>query len=201
MADILEQVFVTVRLAHINLHICAFYLPYEKRLEHNLLEKHINSVTTVCELARSEDIIIAAGDYNQSYLVWRDGGRGYATADLAETHARLRTERASHETLLDGMAICNLRQIQTVRNANNRILEFSFLWTPTTPLFGLKSRLCSALHFKTILTQIRSTTGEQTSQRCAPTWLPWTGRPFLPARMLMMLSHSLVLSFAYICNV
>lgn len=127
MVDILEQVFVTVRLAHINLHICAFYLPYEKRLEHNLLEKHINSVTTVCELARSEDIIIAAGDYNQSYLVWRDDGRGYATADLAETHARLRTERASHETLLDGMAICNLRQIQTVRNANNRILDLIFI--------------------------------------------------------------------------
>ncbi|KAL1378765.1 hypothetical protein pipiens_015361, partial [Culex pipiens pipiens] len=70
-ADNLEQIFVTIHLKNQKMFIGCFYLPSEKRYEHQLVEQHLTCIETVRSISAPNDTIVVVGDYNQSHLVWK----------------------------------------------------------------------------------------------------------------------------------
>lgn len=123
----LEQIFVKIQLKTQKVFVGCFYLPSEKRYEHQLVEDHITCIESVAGLADPSDYIVVAGDYNQSNLVWKALSGNRSFADPLHTHTRCRMEKTTHEVLIDGVARNSLHQCNLVPNHQNRILDLIFI--------------------------------------------------------------------------
>lgn len=121
--DNLEQIFVTIHLENQKMFIGCFYLPSEKRYEHQLVEQHLTCIETVRSISAPNDTIVVVGDYNQSHLVWKPLAGNRSFVDPLSTHTRGASERTTHEVLLDGIASNNMHQSNLVCNHQNRILD------------------------------------------------------------------------------
>lgn len=126
-SDSLEQIFVSIRLRNSRLFVGCIYMPPEKRADLEVMQAHMSCIEKVRQISSLEDTIVVAGDYNQPNLSWRSSPHGYMYIDTANTFSSGRNEAMVQEILLDGVARCNMLQINAIINHNGRLLDLVFI--------------------------------------------------------------------------
>lgn len=117
----LEQVWVKLDFNNKCLYISSFYLPPDKTNDSQVIESHLKSVREIDSCSSCDDTILIFGDYNFSEIHWMKDEQGSVTIDYSISslnHARYST--------IDGMAFCNLHQINPTKNLNGHTLDLVF---------------------------------------------------------------------------
>lgn len=118
------------------LHLCLCYLPPD--ISRDNLQVFYDSVVGVMSRCDSDDVFLLIGDFNTPHLTW-----------CAGTNDNVMTSGISSDfksnCLIDMMDLCNLVQLNSVRNVNNRLLDLvlsttvKVLVTSTEPISRIDS--------------------------------------------------------------
>ena len=114
----LEQLWVTLKLAKLNLSIGVLYLPPNRKNDLYSINKHVESIGAIFSNLGAHDHALLFGDYNQSGLIWNSTPTNYLTVNVLES-----TISAACAALLDGFSLNGLKQINTLCNSHGRLLD------------------------------------------------------------------------------
>lgn len=115
----LEQLWVVINgVANQKLYIGSVYISPDLARNSEAIEAHINSAFTVAEALRPNDSHLLLGDYNQPKIVWTKSTSSYAHPSSSSA-----SYPTSSSTLLDGMALLGMKQMNDVINNLNRTLD------------------------------------------------------------------------------
>ncbi|XP_055522843.1 uncharacterized protein LOC129717021 [Wyeomyia smithii] len=118
----LEQIWVSVQLTDRKLFICIVYFPPDRTRDKQLIDTHLQSVSSITARANPRVEIIIIGDYNLPSLFWRPACDGFYYPDPDQS-----TSNACAMDLLDGYNAAGLQQINGNPNENGRCLDLCFV--------------------------------------------------------------------------
>ncbi|XP_055542563.1 uncharacterized protein LOC129728170 [Wyeomyia smithii] len=118
----LVQVWVSIELADSNVFICVIYLPPDRTRDKEIIDTHVQSVSSIASRAKPCDEIIIFGDFNFPNLCWRPSHDGFLYPDPAHS-----TFNSCTLALLDGYCTATLQQINDNTNENERCLDLCFV--------------------------------------------------------------------------
>ncbi|XP_039439344.1 uncharacterized protein LOC120420401 [Culex pipiens pallens] len=118
-ASSIEQLWVVINgVADQKLYVGSVYISPDLARNSAVIESHFNSASAVAEVMRPNDLHLLLGDYNQPKITW---------AKFNSKHAHPSSSSASYplssSTLLDGMALLGMKQLNDVSNNLNRTLD------------------------------------------------------------------------------
>ncbi|KAL1404445.1 hypothetical protein pipiens_005347, partial [Culex pipiens pipiens] len=118
-ASSLEQLWVVINgVADQKLYVGSVYISPDLARNSAVIESHFNSASAVAEAMRPNDLHLLLGDYNQPKITWTKFNSRHAHPSSSSASYPL-----SSSTLLDGMALLGMKQLNDVSNNLNRTLD------------------------------------------------------------------------------
>lgn len=118
----LDQVWVKIDLREVRIFIGVVYFSPDQAAIPSKIEDHLNSVRAVSDIVSTSDINLLFGDYNQPNIVWSNAPSGFAYPDPVESRFSV-----ASSTLLDGMSLLDLKQLNVIKNTIGRTLDLAFI--------------------------------------------------------------------------
>ena len=122
VAKNIEQLWIKIDGGSRTICIGVVYLPPDVSTSVSCIDDHISSVLAVSEKLQPHDYHLLFGDYNQPGLSWKRSSSGHLFVDPTVT-----TFNAANTSLVDGMAVLNMKQMNSVTNSLNRTLDLVFV--------------------------------------------------------------------------
>ncbi|KAL1398324.1 hypothetical protein pipiens_009059, partial [Culex pipiens pipiens] len=118
-ASSLEQLWVVINgVADQKLYVGSVYISPDLARNSAVIESHFNSASAVAEAMRPNDLHLLLGDYNQPKITWTKFNSRHAHPSSSSASYPL-----SSSTLLDGVALLGMKQLNDVSNNLNRTLD------------------------------------------------------------------------------
>ncbi|XP_062703532.1 uncharacterized protein LOC134285984 [Aedes albopictus] len=114
----LEQLWVKVHLDGFDVSVGVLYLPPDYKNDLFLIQQHLESIDSIMSGLSQHDYALLFGDYNHSEMLWLPSEDGGLKLDTRGSNLT-----GPGSILYDGFCFHNLTQINSVKNANNGILD------------------------------------------------------------------------------
>lgn len=117
-----EQLWVAVSGSDKTTFFCVAYFPPDLVNDRSLIDKHLLSLDWIVAQMNANDNIIILGDFNLRAVTWLRDSSGTYFPDASRSSIS-----SASLALLDAYSTAGLRQINSVHNDNNRILDLCFI--------------------------------------------------------------------------
>lgn len=117
-----EHVWTRLKLANCTLVIGAVYIPPDRSTDERFMKRYTDIVDGIVCSQGTETNVIVFGDFNLRTLRWTLANDGFCTVDHNAT-----TLTGPITAFLDGMNLCNMRQLNCTKNHLGNTLDLVFV--------------------------------------------------------------------------
>lgn len=114
----LEQIAVAVNLPGSTVYVCGIYI--RPNSHPDVYMSHSNAVQQICDRSLSTDTIVVVGDYNLPHLSWHFD-------EDCNSYLPWNASSESEISFTESIIASGLHQLNSLRNANGRILDLAFV--------------------------------------------------------------------------
>lgn len=120
--DNLEQAVICLKLQNSTVYVCGIYL--RPNSQPALYSSHSTAIQQLCERMSGSDTIVVVGDYNLPQLIWQED---------EDVNGLLPSNASSEQeiVLVESTIASGLHQINSLSNANGRLLDLAFVNEPS----------------------------------------------------------------------
>jgi Reverse transcriptase (RNA-dependent DNA polymerase) len=114
-----EELWIRISFENLNFYLCGVYLPHSAPNE--FCGRHIESVESVFGRMAPNDLVLICGDYNLTDVKWTLRDDELCPSNVTAVREAM---------VVDGMAACDMCQVNSIANQNGVFLDLVFCNSP-----------------------------------------------------------------------